>query len=1188
MMKIYSFLILMFTSFVLFSQENNFLEQAKGHLKENMDQWNLKATDLADVGVSSSYVTKHNGVTNYYLVQNYNGIEIYNAIANVHITRDGKVFYAKSRFVTDLQSKVETFSPSVAPAQAVKRVAGELGYASFSPELLSANRSANSYIFNKKEAALEDISAKLKYFLTEDDRLRLVWDVTFDAATGSDYASVRVDAVSGEVVDRSSFTVSCQFESGMYHHHSDLCMTDRGVEVKQPLSFGAIRMESATSVNADSPQYTVFPFPAESPAHGERDIASDDFFPTASPFGWHDTNGQPGPEHTITRGNNVWAWPARGGNLSSNGTEPNGGPELIFDYEFDPTLEPNTYIDAATVNLFYSNNAIHDFTYAHGFDEVSGNFQANNYGNDGRAGDHVNALAQFGAEGGMNINNADFATPGDGSSGRMRMFVWNSRDQSLLAVLEPEGIARRYATGTADFGPVVNENPITGSIAIARDGTGNPTLACNSITNTEDVAGKIAMVDRGSCFFIEKTANVQQAGAIACIICNFENSVINMGPGGNTPNPDIPTVMLSSSDCSLIRQSLLVGDDVVVSFVNETVGGPSQVDGTLDNGIVAHEFGHGISNRLTGGPLAAGCLGNDEQMGEGWSDFFTLVTTVKETDTADQPRGIGTFVLNQPNNGQGIRRFPYSTDMGINPLTYDDIIGAGGADRAPHPVGEVWVAMLWDMYWALVDKYGYDADISNQNSGNALAVRLVMDGMRYQGCNPGFIDGRDGIIIADELHTGGENQCLIWDVFARRGLGFSADQGSSNNRNDGQEGFDTAPECLGRLDLVKVATPTIEAGEEILVNLRVGNHTGTMATNVVVTETLSPGTTILAGSSSVPFTQEGDVVTFEVGDMDVDETEQIIYRLTTDETQFSTRTFFDDVEDPDREFDWDFITVSGDEPWQVGEDLPYEGDRSWLIYTINDLDQGLYNFEPIQLPANDPIVRFFHNYDTEPGSDGGIFEISNDGGSTWTIVGSEIIRNGYRGKINYNAFTIPNLRAFWGDSQGWKETLIDLSAYAGQEIHMKFRYGTNEANDGRPIAWSIDNIEIMEPLFYNEEVCISADGVDSDCTFAEDGGTLVEAGMSTSTSTTDHGMELNIFPNPANTNVNLQFKNLQSSHLKVSVYAADGRLIRYIEQSNAGNAANLNVSTADFAPGLHLFKVQTDNDVLVKKIMIQH
>ena len=72
-------------------------------------------------------------------------------------------------------------------------------------------------------------------------------------------------------------------------------------------------------------------------------------------------------------------------------------------------------------NLFYWNNLVHDVMYQYGFDEVSGNFQENNYGRGGSASDYVYAEAQDGG----GTNNANFATPVDGGNPRMQMYLWN-------------------------------------------------------------------------------------------------------------------------------------------------------------------------------------------------------------------------------------------------------------------------------------------------------------------------------------------------------------------------------------------------------------------------------------------------------------------------------------------------------------------------------------------------------------------------------------------------------------------------------------------------------------------------------------------------------------------------------------------------------------------------------------------
>lgn len=70
-----------------------------------------------------------------------------------------------------------------------------------------------------------------------------------------------------------------------------------------------------------------------------------------------------------------------------------------------------------------------------------------------------------------------------------------------------------------------------------------------------------------------------------------------------------------------------------------------------------------------------------------------------------------------------------------------------------------------------------------------------MDGMKFQPCKPGFVDGRDAILAADEALTGGDNQCEIWTAFARRGLGVDAEQGTSAKKTDNFQGFALPTGC---------------------------------------------------------------------------------------------------------------------------------------------------------------------------------------------------------------------------------------------------------------------------------------------------------------------------------------------------------------------------------------------------------
>jgi hypothetical protein len=257
-------------------------------------------------------------------------------------------------------------------------------------------------------------------------------------------------------------------------------------------------------------------------------------------------------------------------------------------------------------------------------------------------------------------------------------------------------------------------------------------------------------------------------------------------------------------------------------------------DGDLDNMVIVHEYAHGISNRLTGGRFAAGCLNNQEQMGEGWSDYFGLVMTMKATDLATDARGVGTWLFGQPPTGGGIRPWPYTTNLAVNPETYDDIKTLS----VPHGVGTVWCAMLWEMTWALIDQYGFSSDLYNGTAGNNIAIRLVMEGMKLQPCSPGFVDGRDAILAADMALYGGANQCLIWEAFAKRGLGFSANQGSTGSRSDGTEAFDLPPACSGICDLNITNTSSTDAS-------CAGSNDGTI--NVTATSSFPPISYSIAG-----------------------------------------------------------------------------------------------------------------------------------------------------------------------------------------------------------------------------------------------------------------------------------------------------------------------------------------------------
>ncbi|KAJ2388060.1 hypothetical protein GGI23_006138, partial [Coemansia sp. RSA 2559] len=195
-------------------------------------------------------------------------------------------------------------------------------------------------------------------------------------------------------------------------------------------------------------------------------------------------------------------------------------------------------------------------------------------------------------------------------------------------------------------------------------------------------------------------------------------------------------------------------------------------DGDLEQGIVVHEYTHGISIRLTGGPANSNCLSYGEAggMGEGWGDIMATIIRLSANNSRTDDIPMGEYSA-----ARGIRKYPYSTSMKTNPSTYG--IMDGPAYWEVHAKGEVWAEIFYEVLWNLIDEHGFTPDLISRDlsKGNILALQLLVDGMKLQPCMPNFIDARDAILLADRQLTGGKNQCLLWKGFAKRGLGVDAE-----------------------------------------------------------------------------------------------------------------------------------------------------------------------------------------------------------------------------------------------------------------------------------------------------------------------------------------------------------------------------------------------------------------------------
>jgi hypothetical protein len=687
----------------------------------------------ADFFISSQHSEKASGITYVYLQQRNAGIPVFNSMTNIAI-KNNKVEYMNSRFTEITKIKKLGTRPGINAKDAVNFALKHLKQKQ-DPSLreLEANTGSNKYSFNAGLLSNKPVTVELMY-VPNNGAVQLAWNVSIDLKGQSHWWNVRVDASTGDYIGKNDYVANC---------------------VPPP---------------PVSPSYRVFAFPLEAPTYGSRTLLIDPADVSASPYGWHDDNGIIGPEYTITEGNNVYAYEDEN-NDDLPGYSPDGTPSLVFDFPYNYNSQPSSNRDAALTNLFYANNSIHDYLSHFGFTEAAGNFQQKNYSNQGTGNDRVLAEGFDGS----GFDNANFATPPDGNNPRMQMYLWDGAPCGGFTVNSPALVAGSYQYGGAEFNPV--NASVTANLVLVDDGTALPTQGCSPIIN--NIAGKIAVIDRGSCTFISKVLSAQAAGAAGVIIVNNVAGYFNMS--GIDPSITIPSVMVSQADGNAIKAAMLSGT------VNATIVLCPNInsDSNFDNVVMAHEYGHGVSNRLTGGLANTGCLYNAENGGEGWSDFFGLITTLKATDNEFTPRTVGSYLVGQTPPGFGIREYPYTTDMNVNPHTY-----AGMAVfPETHYVGEFWCAMIWDMTWKLINTYGYNVSPTNTTSGNNIALRLVMEGLKLQPCGPGFVDQRDAILLADHLLYNDAHRCLIWQAFARRGLGANAQQGDPFVVGDEVEDF---------------------------------------------------------------------------------------------------------------------------------------------------------------------------------------------------------------------------------------------------------------------------------------------------------------------------------------------------------------------------------------------------------------
>jgi hypothetical protein len=793
-----------------------------------------------------------------------------------------------------------------------------------------------------------------------------------------------------------------------------------------------------------------------------------------------------------TLGNNIDAYADRGmpdgfsnGDLRATITSPG-----TFDRVYDVTKEATSseaQIMASVTNLFFLTNWQHDYWYDSGFDEVAGNAQASNYGRGGQGGDPIHAEAQdFGG-----TNNANMSTPSDGLSPRMQMYLWDPPSKRSLTI-EPG--PKDVVTSTAAFG--AEEFDVTAAVVLASDGTPPLTDGCDGLS-AADVTGKIVIIDRGACSFVIKAQNAQLAGAAGVLIANnVPGGPIGMADSVPPSALTVPVMGISQDD-GIALKALLGGEAAVTAHMLLHVQRPGR-DGSLDTMIVSHEWGHYFHHRLSdcNSPQC-------DAMSEGWADFIALHTVLREGDNLNGTYGAAIYApKNFGDSGYfGIRRYPYSVDFTKNALTFGDISNEAVLPKVPtnangvpnseaHNAGEVWASMLFEAYVALQkNPAGRTFNEVRRSWGNDLVL-----GLQLAPIDATYTETRDAILTAVSMNTPSDLP-VVAAAFARRGAGscaISPPVTASDDLAPVTESFAIQPNLA--LTAVKIDDKAegcdddgiLDGGETGNVTVTVANTSpGPVAGTTVVLSTATPGVTFPDGASvavpAIPAFGTATVTLHIAAAATITGVQLLALNVAVNNATACVPSLSQEVDatiNADEVRDSSTIETAEETapPWKVaGAGAATIWARSALSATEHVLygqDKGAQTdtqlvSPPLVVGSGELHLDFDQIYSFETDGvvffDGGVIELSSDGGATWQDI-STLANPGYTAAALESTSGNPlGGRAAFGGANAafpaFEHVSLNLGAtLAGKTVLVRFRIGTDDAvND---LGWIIDNFAV--------------------------------------------------------------------------------------------------------------------------------
>lgn len=267
---------------------------------------------------------------------------------------------------------------------------------------------------------------------------------------------------------------------------------------------------------------------------------------------------------------------------------------------------------------------------------------------------------------------------------------------------------------------------------------------------------------------------------------------------------------------------------------------------------------------------------------------------------------------------------------------------------------------------------------------------------------------------------------------------------------------DAALESTG-FSVSATATPApATAGGVVSYSVAATNASDEAVTGVTVSDRLPARTTYVAGSASDGGSFENGVLTWPAVDVPSGATIVRTFDIRVDRDLETIVSLEDDMESGQDL--WSVGRGDGDVDWYLSEGNPRGGVRSWFAEDRSYItDQYLVTAAPVTIPPN-ATIHFWHDYATETGYDGGVVEVSLDG-VAWEDLGPNLTQGPYAGTISLEFLSpIAGRSAFTGSSNGYMESIADLSTYEGEALFVRFRLATDSSFSGT--GWYIDDVKI--------------------------------------------------------------------------------------------------------------------------------